>query len=115
MALIKKSNWKGFEAEYWTIVRRMEDKFQNNTNVELALFKDKVTYEGVKNSPQWGTCLLTTRSVTVQGIDHTREELYNVVKEPKPGSRYIQDAFNFDPPVTEPVETNFFADAEDDI
>jgi len=47
-------------------------------------------------------------------IDHTREELYKVVKEPKPGFDYAADAFHLDAAM-EQVETNFFADAEDDI
>jgi len=114
MALIKKTNWKGFDADYWTIIRRMEDKLQNNTHVELALFKDKATYEAEKHTLQWGSLLLTTRSVVVEGIDHSREELYNRVKEPSPRFEYVQDPVTYET-LRQQHETNFFADAEDDL
>jgi len=123
MALIKQKLHKGFPANYWTILKRYEDKFSNRTHLTIGLFLNKEHYESVKGSPEWESHTLEVKEVWVEGIDLTREELYEKIKIPAPVEQVnhvtIPDPENEGKFITTQenttVETNFFADAEDDL
>ena len=123
MALIKDTLFKGFPANYWTILKRYEDKLSNSTHVTVGLFKSKEYYLSIKDTPEWYQGLLEQRELWAPGIDLTREELYAILKISKP-TISILTTIEPDPEDSEQVitvqketeiETNFFADAEDDL
>lgn len=43
MALVKKTQFKGFDAEYFNIINLSWNKFAKQTVISIALYKDKAT------------------------------------------------------------------------
>jgi len=114
MALILKTTFKGIEAEYWKITNLQCLPLQNTTYIVLSLYKDKTAREeSIGNE-------LTSKVVTLDGVDYTRETAYIKAKESKKVENIItpevvdEDGITT-PAVTEEVETNEFAGAIDDI
>jgi len=95
MAIIKKKEFLGLEPEYWAIVSRTWNKFENKTSCVLGLYFNKHTRElGVRN-------VVYREEFSFDG-ELNSEQLYEKIKEPYPLGE-------------DGVQLNFFADAMDDI
>lgn len=97
MALIKKTNFKGIEAEYWAIIRNGWDKLNNKSTCILGLYITRQErLNGIGN-------FLDRRLFTFDGqLDIPT--LYSKIKEPV--IRTNGDG--------EEVDINFFTDSLDD-
>ena len=123
MALIKDTLFKGFPANYWTVLKRYEDRFLNKTHVVIGLYSSKEFYESVKNTPQWESSVLEVREMWLEGISLTRKKVYELIKKSvmveQSTYEHGVDPENPDIAILKPVvintETNFFATAEDDL
>jgi hypothetical protein len=110
MALKKSKTVKGIECNYWKIYRNDQNTAEDKTCVRLALYPSKDVRDlGVMN-------FLELQAFIFDGVDYTREDLYEKIKE----SHKVQDTNEDGSPKVdendEPVmvETNWYADAEDD-
>lgn len=85
MALKLKTDYKGFQAEYFSIVRVLSDKSSLKSIVSLALFKDEQTSkevdtEGVRVGLKK---VLTSQNKIVSGINLPLADIYTALKAPK--------------------------------
>jgi len=123
MALIKDTLFKGFPANYWTVLKRYEDRFLNKTHVVIGLYASKEHYLSVKNTPEWERSVLEMREMWLEGISLTRKKVYELIKKSVMVEQFtfehIVDPEKPDTTTIKPVvistETNFFATAEDDL
>lgn len=92
MALKKVVQFKGKDAEYWTIIGKVWDKVMNQTNVVIGLYFSRATREqDIRN-------FIDKRGISFQG-ELTTEQCYVAIKAPK-----VDD---------EGKDCNSFADSED--
>jgi len=107
MALKKAKSVKGIQADYWKIYRNDQNMADNKTVVRLALYASKDARDAdVMN-------FLELQAFTFDGVDLSRDSLYAKIKESKKETRVNTEATDEAPAVTEEVETNWFATAED--
>ena len=100
----------GVLVSYWKITRINED-FLGNAEVYLGGFISKEARDAGKHALEYRTFNFSAR-------DLTRVGAYNLIKTSKPEVKTISEAVMdgetvVTPAVTETVETNPFADAED--
>ena len=86
MALKLATTEKGIAAEYWKIIQSNVDYRKNSTQCVLALYVDQAHREaGVNN---W----LRLEPFQFDGIDLTREEMYNMIIESKLEDKVVSEA-----------------------
>lgn len=94
MALKLKINYKGYEAEYFSIRQVFQDKTKQQTTVSLALFKDEATSRetdnkgfriGLRN-------FLKSEQKEIDGINLSFVQIYEALKLPK-----LVDGININP------------------
>jgi len=107
MALKKEKTVKGIKTDYWKIYRNDQNIVENKTCVRLALYPSKEVRDlDVMN-------FLELQAFIFDGVDFTREQLYGKIKESRLEERIVQEATEEQEAITELVETNWYADAED--
>ena len=92
MALKKVKEIKGLDCEYWKIINNRFDYINNKTHLVLGLYVSETTRNSSVNN------YIHCESISLEGVDLTREEMYNGIVESKLNE--------------EDEETNWFADAE---
>ena len=121
MALKLATTEKGLDADYWKIIYQNTDYRTNSTQCVLALYLDKEHREaGIDN---W----LKLEPFQLDGIDLTREQLYNTITESKQEDKVVSEAvaevkdaegkivIPAVEAVIEKVELNKWAEAESDM
>lgn len=69
---------KGEAANYHAIIETRFDYVENVTRVVLGLYRDEASYNLSK------TNILERRTITIDGVDYTTEEIYAEIVKPKP-------------------------------
>jgi hypothetical protein len=76
MALQLEETEKGIVCNYWKIYRNDQNIVENKTCVRLALYKDRASRDlSIMN-------FLKLESFVFDGLDYTREQLYEKIIEP---------------------------------
>jgi len=104
MALIKNRKFKGYDWDYWIIYEVHACKKANLTYVTMALYKDQAARE--ENLE--GHILLESHEI--EGLDHTRGELYAALKISKPAT---EEDVEYGRAEEVGEELNWFVDATD--
>jgi hypothetical protein len=74
MALLKTVTFKGFEANYWKILKTSEDIPSVKTSVKVGLYKDLASRQAnIENT-------LLTKFYDLDGVDKIREDIYEELK-----------------------------------
>lgn len=75
MALIKKTNFKGIDAEYWKIITLIEDFITNKTKVIMGLYVSRQArlINGIN--------FVKRETFEIEDIDLDREQTYEKLRE----------------------------------
>jgi hypothetical protein len=95
----------GVDATYWRIIRTNES-FDGMTEIYIAGYADET-------ARRTGKAPLEVKTVQVETIDGKREDYYPILTESKTETRDTGEVGEEGNPVTEEVETNEFAGAEE--
>ena len=76
MALQLNENFKGIQANYWRIRKEVVDTITNKVTIRLSLYKDKSTRLMNVNN------FLKEEVFEFDGSDNTREDIYELIKQP---------------------------------
>ena len=95
----------GVDATYWRIIRTNES-FDGMTEIYLAGYADETARRS-------GKAPLEVKTVQVETIDGTRSDYYSKLTESKTETRDTGEVDEDGNPVTEEVETNIFANAQE--
>lgn len=106
MALKKTQSYKGYTADYWRVTRVSCEYAHNQTQVIMALYKDKATRDADPDA------VLLTQGKTFGGIIENRADAYAKVKEPVLVLAH-PEALPGTPGAEETIDTNPFSKAED--
>jgi len=103
MALLLSKTVNGRVGEYWKILGATTDISESKTLVRIYLFDTKAFRDNIEDKDLIKSAL-KHKSIWVDGIDLTREDMYTKLTESKMSEPTDE---------TEAKELNWFADAED--
>lgn len=106
MAIVKSIETAfGVTATYWRIIRTNEN-FDGKTEIYFAGYADEAARRA-------GKAPLEVKTIQVETIDGARADYYSKLTESKLETRDTGEVDEDGNPVTEEVETNIFANAEE--